>query len=165
MWRETNYGLFEYFESWLLCISTSSWVLRAPKSWFTYFFPAVFNLFCSFWTYSNWSFASSLSHSYTFPLLPTTATPLFPSAHADTPLQTSPSQLHSRPPPGQHYPWKNCTIGKNLTIDHPWFMSPQTHQNKTGYIQIINKPQIVYALYLLNIMWLRYYYLKHTKRR
>ena len=30
----------------LLCILTSFWVLRAPKSWSNYFFSAVFNLFC-----------------------------------------------------------------------------------------------------------------------
>ena len=29
----------------LLCISTSFWVLRAPKSWSNYFFSAVFNVF------------------------------------------------------------------------------------------------------------------------
>ena len=31
----------------LLCIMTSFWVLRAPKSWSKHFFSAVFNLFCS----------------------------------------------------------------------------------------------------------------------
>ena len=35
----------------LLCILTSFWVLRAPKSWSNYFFSAVFNLFCSFQTF------------------------------------------------------------------------------------------------------------------
>ena len=34
-----------------MCISTSFWVLRAPKSWSNYFFSAVFNLFCSFQTF------------------------------------------------------------------------------------------------------------------
>ena len=32
----------------MLCISTSFWVLRAPKSWPKHFFQTFFNLFCSF---------------------------------------------------------------------------------------------------------------------
>ena len=35
-------------KSFLLCISTSFWVLHAPKSWLIYFFWAVFNLYCKF---------------------------------------------------------------------------------------------------------------------
>ena len=35
----------------LLCISTSFWVLHAPKSWSNYFFSYIFNLFCSFQTF------------------------------------------------------------------------------------------------------------------
>ena len=35
----------------LLCISTSFWVLRAPKSWLNYFFSAILNLFCTFQTF------------------------------------------------------------------------------------------------------------------
>ena len=38
-------------KQWLLCISTSFWVLRAPKSWSKHFFQPFFYFFCSIQTF------------------------------------------------------------------------------------------------------------------
>ena len=45
------FGFWMASKSYVLCISTSFWALSAHKSWPNYFFPAVFNLFCSFKTF------------------------------------------------------------------------------------------------------------------
>ena len=55
------------------------------------------------------------------------------SAHADTPFQTSPSQLHSRPPPGQQLPLKNCTIGKKFIRYKTIYLPLHIHHIKTSY--------------------------------
>ena len=48
----TNKGLLiwivTWYIYWMLCISTSFWVLRAPKSWLKHFFQPLFNLFCNY---------------------------------------------------------------------------------------------------------------------
>ena len=82
----------------------------------------------------------------------TIATPLPFCSLPTHPSRTSPSQFHSRPPPGQQLPLKNCTIGKKLSVTHLFYLSPYiTHINKTRKWCTPNQPWIFIAILFIII--------------